>query len=251
MDDSQEFQEYQEYEEVCEEAGTPEEAAKDHSTDPGTVSEEVRKKANKYFFSKVAINALLMILGAVLIALFLTQMQRGTALYKQQVSSKESLAEADKNERTEVFKDVVERSGVDYNNSEISGVLNMTKDASVASCEIDVEYGQDLEYVEKVLEEELPKLKKTIPAILDGPEYKGVNRLGESGVTLVIVAKCNEEDIKAVTRGLNKGILQIFYRNGINVPFPNVTISTLDPHSSHEEEREPERPVKKDEGLFQ
>lgn len=138
-----------------------------------------------------------------------------------------------------------------YNNSEISGVLNMTKDASVAACEIDVEYGQDLEYVEKVLEEELPKLKKTIPAILDGPDYKGVNKLGESGVTLVIVAKCNEEDIKAVTRGLNKGILQIFYRNGINVPFPNVTISTLDPHSSHEEEREPERPVKKDEGLFQ
>ena len=158
MDDSQEFQEYQEYEEVCEEAGTPEEAAKDHSTDPGTVSEEVRKKANKYFFSKVAINALLMILGAVLIALFLTQMQRSTALYNQEISSKESLtevievleshsknaeelitvfhdcnqdkaddlrelftsgvfdslAEADKNERTEVFRDVVERSGVDY-----------------------------------------------------------------------------------------------------------------------------------------
>ena len=88
MDDSQEFQEYQEYEEVCEEAGTPEEAAKDHSTDPGTVSEEVRKKANKYFFSKVAINALLMILGAVLIALFLTQMQRSNALYKQEISSK-------------------------------------------------------------------------------------------------------------------------------------------------------------------
>lgn len=88
MDDSQEYQEYQEYEEVCEAAGTPEEAAKDHSADPGTVSEEVRKKANKYFFSKVAINALLMILGAVLIALFLTQMQRSTALYKQEISSK-------------------------------------------------------------------------------------------------------------------------------------------------------------------
>ena len=31
------------------------------------VTEEIRKKANKYFFSKVAVNALLMILGAVLI----------------------------------------------------------------------------------------------------------------------------------------------------------------------------------------
>ena len=212
MDDSQEFQEYQEYEEVCEEAGTPEEAAKDHSTDPGTVSEEVRKKANKYFFSKVAINALLMILGAVLIALFLTQMQRSTALYKQEISSKESLtevidvleshsknaeelitvfhdcnqdkaddlrelftsgvfdslAEADKNERTEVFRDVVERSGVDYNNSEISGALNMTQATSFAMCQITIEYGQDIEYVEEVL--------------------------------------------------------KIFYKNGITVPYPHVTV---------------------------
>ena len=138
-----------------------------------------------------------------------------------------------------------------YNNSEISGVLNMTKDASVAFCEIDVEYGQNLEYVEKVLREELPTLKKTIPTILDGPEYRGVEKLGESGVTLLIAAKCNEEDIKVVTRGLNKEILQIFYRNGINVPFPNVTISTLESHSSQEEELEPERPVKKDKGLFE
>lgn len=116
----------------------------------------------------MTINALLMILGAVLIALFLTQMQRGTALYKQQVSSKESLAEADKNERTEVFKDVVERSGVDYNNSEISGVLNMTQATSFAMCQINIEYGQDIEYVEEVL--------------------------------------------------------KIFYKNGITVPYPHVTV---------------------------
>ena len=153
MDDIHDYRE-----ELNEEAGAPEEAVKDHSADHVPVSEEIRKKANKYFFSKVAVNALLIILGAVLIALFLTQMQRGTALYKQQVSSKEaleevievleahsenaeelsdvfhdcnqdkaddlrelftsgafdSLAEADQNQRTEVFKDVVERSGVDY-----------------------------------------------------------------------------------------------------------------------------------------
>ena len=63
MDDIHDYRE-----ELNEEAGAPEEAVKDHSADHVPVTEEIRKKANKYFFSKVAVNALLMILGAVLIA---------------------------------------------------------------------------------------------------------------------------------------------------------------------------------------
>jgi small conductance mechanosensitive channel len=38
-----------------------------------------------------------------------------------------------------------------YNNSEISGVLNMTQEASIAVCKISMEYGQNIEYVESVL----------------------------------------------------------------------------------------------------
>ena len=115
-----------------------------------------------------------------------------------------------------------------YNNSDISGVLNMTQQASVASVTIGVEYGQDLDYVEGVLERELPALRENNPKILDGPTYLGVSELAESGVNLMIICKCHENDIKGVNRYLNREVLQIFYRNGINVPFPNVTISQLD-----------------------
>ncbi len=115
-----------------------------------------------------------------------------------------------------------------YNNSEISGILNMTKEASVAAATISIEYGQDIDYVEAVLARDLPALKKENPLILDGPTYIGVSNLGDSGVDLTIIAKCNEQDIKGVIRYLNKGVLQIFYRNNINVPFPNVTVSQLD-----------------------
>ena len=31
-----------------------------------------------------------------------------------------------------------------------------------------------------------------------------------------------------MNRFLNRELLQIFYRNGINVPFPNITVSKLD-----------------------
>ena len=115
-----------------------------------------------------------------------------------------------------------------YNNSEISGVLNMTQEASWAMTYIDIEYGQDLNYVEEVLERELPKLRDSNPRITGGPMYMGVQNLKDSGVELLVCCNCNEQDILSVRRYLNKGVLQIFYDNGINVPFPNVTISTLD-----------------------
>ena len=116
-----------------------------------------------------------------------------------------------------------------FNNSDISGVLNMTKEASVAVSTISIEYGQDIDYVEAVLERELPALKENNPKILDGPTYIGVSNLGASGVDLTVVCKSFETDVKGVSRYMNKEILKIFYRNHINVPFPNVTVSQLDP----------------------
>ena len=115
-----------------------------------------------------------------------------------------------------------------YNNSEISGVLNMTKETSVASTTISIEYGQDIDYVEAVLARELPKLKEKNDKIVDGPTYLGVSGLGDSGVSMTVIARCSEQNVRGMNRFLNKEVLQIFYRNGINVPFPNVTVSQLD-----------------------
>ncbi|MBR2989955.1 MAG: hypothetical protein IKF51_00665 [Solobacterium sp.] len=119
---------------------------------------EIRKKANTYFFAKVVFNAVLIILGAVLIGVFLRQMQNRTAIYKQRANSEQALEEAievletnqddvseltrifhdgnqdmvndlyhlmtsglfdslgtaDTETRSEVFRDVIERSGADY-----------------------------------------------------------------------------------------------------------------------------------------
>ena len=115
-----------------------------------------------------------------------------------------------------------------YNNSEISGVLNMTKEASIAVTKIDIEYGQDIDYVEEVLKRELPKLKDDNPKILEGPTYLGVSELGASGITISIFARCYETNVMNTVRYMNKAVLKIFYKYGINVPFPNITVSNLD-----------------------
>ncbi|MBR1986198.1 MAG: hypothetical protein IKG25_08330 [Mogibacterium sp.] len=42
---------------------------------------------------------------------------------------------------------------------------------------------------------------------------------------VLIAAKCKEDDIYTVKRVMNKEVLKIFYKYGINVPFPHVTVT--------------------------
>ncbi len=118
-----------------------------------------------------------------------------------------------------------------FNNSSISGVVNMTKEASFAAIDVSIEYGESIERVEKVLKDEFPKIKKRLPEIMDGPFYKGVSELGESGVVLKIVAQCTEKNRLQLARDLNREIFILFGKNNINIPFPQVTMSYLEEDS--------------------
>ena len=112
-----------------------------------------------------------------------------------------------------------------FNNSEVSGVLNMTKESSVSMAKIAIEYGQDLSYVEDVLARELPGLKDKNEQVLEGPTYLGVSELADSGIVLMFMCRCKESSVGSVGRFMNRELLRIFSENGISVPFPHVTIS--------------------------
>lgn len=112
-----------------------------------------------------------------------------------------------------------------FNNSSISGVINMTRQHSFASCTVGIEYGESLERVEEVLARELPLMRERLPAIKDGPFYKGVKELGASSVDIMILALCAEGDRIQLCRDLNREIKLIFDRNNINIPFPQVVLN--------------------------
>lgn len=120
-----------------------------------------------------------------------------------------------------------------YNNSDIRGVLNQTVQPSTAKTLIDVEYGESLEKVDEIIKTKLPEI--VIEGIIEGISYDGVASLGASGVTLQFTAKCNEGDIFAIQREMNKRIKIMFDENGIGIPFPQLVVHTA---------KEPE-PVKK------
>ncbi len=111
------------------------------------------------------------------------------------------------------------------NNSEITTIINQTKDTSLAKCVVGIDYCESLPRVELAVKENLQKIKENIPAIIEGPYYKGVTALNTSSVDLLFVAKCKEEDIYQVQRELNREFKLLFDEYKINIPFPQVVVN--------------------------
>ena len=114
------------------------------------------------------------------------------------------------------------------NNSEIRTLINQTKENSMAVCKISIGYGENLEKVEKIIKDNLGQIKENIPAIIDGPFYKGVAELGESSVVLQFMANCKEDDIYQVQRDLNRELKVLFDKNNINIPFNQLVVHMED-----------------------
>ena len=110
------------------------------------------------------------------------------------------------------------------NNSQIKTIINQTKELSLAKCYVSTRYEDRIENIEAIIADNIDKIKEKIPAIVEGPYYKGVAELGESSVDLLFVAKCKEADIYQVQRDLNREIKIMFDNNDIGIPFPQIVI---------------------------
>ena len=110
------------------------------------------------------------------------------------------------------------------NNSDIRSIINQTKELSLAKVYVSTRYEDRIENIEAVIADNLETIKEHIPAIVEGPFYKGVAELGESSVDLLFIAKCKETDIYQVQRDLNREIKIMFDNNNIGIPFPQIVI---------------------------
>ena len=127
------------------------------------------------------------------------------------------------------------------NNSAISNIINNTQDLSVAIVDVGTEYNESILRIEEVIEAALPEMKKHVPAIVEGPYYKGVSALGESSVNIRLIAKCKEEDKYQVERDLNRELKILFDANDINIPFNQVVLNTRDPNEPNKTQYKPKK----------
>jgi small conductance mechanosensitive channel len=114
------------------------------------------------------------------------------------------------------------------NNSDIRGAINTTSSLSKAICEIAIGYGEDLEKVEKVIRENLHEIKNSIPKIVEGPYYLGVQTLGDSSVILRVIGMVHEGDRYTVARSLNREMKILFDKNKIEIPFPQLVVHNIE-----------------------
>lgn len=111
------------------------------------------------------------------------------------------------------------------NNSQISSIINQSKELSVTTCVVAIDYRESIPRVELIIKNNLERIKQNIPEIVEGPYYKGVDSLGDSSVNLLFIATVKESNYYVVQRALNREIKMIFDENNVSIPFPQVTIN--------------------------
>jgi len=110
------------------------------------------------------------------------------------------------------------------NNSELRIVTNMTQHRSVALCDVTISFDENLERVEKIIKDSLTEIAYRHEIITEGPDYLGVAEFNASGMTLRIIAKCNEADRMRLTRTLNKEFKLLFDKHNIKIAVPGIVI---------------------------
>ena len=111
------------------------------------------------------------------------------------------------------------------NNSAIASIINQSKELSVTTCVVAIDYRESIPRVELIIKNNLDKIREAIPEIVDGPYYKGVDSLGESSVNLLFIATVKETDYYVVQRALNREVKMLFDANNVSIPFPQVTLN--------------------------
>ena len=120
-------------------------------------------------------------------------------------------------------------------NSAITSMVNLTDSLSLAIVEISIPYEENLARTETLLIEHLKDMDKRIPAIVEGPYYKGVEDMGDSAVILKVIAKVKEEDRFQATRDMKRDIYIFLNDNEITVPYPQLTLTQGPNKADHPE----------------
>ena len=115
------------------------------------------------------------------------------------------------------------------NHSSIGDVVNLSRELSLAIVDCDFPYDVPIEHIENLFEKKFPIIAEKIPAIIEGPFYKGVCEYKDSNVTVKIVAKCLEDDRFQVQRDLMREYRSILTEEGIDISYIQVVVNQPEP----------------------
>lgn len=109
-------------------------------------------------------------------------------------------------------------------NRMISEVINHTIENSLAIVDIGISYNEDLEKVEKVLNDACKELSKKMKNIKSDITCIGIQSLSDSSIIYRITAETLPMGQYEVERIIRKEIKKVLDKNNIEIPFPQVVV---------------------------
>jgi len=110
------------------------------------------------------------------------------------------------------------------NNGNIDGLINYSRNNSIAIVEFGVAYNTDLQYLNDIMPAFLEDVKNKYELIVDYPNFLGVTELASSSINMRIIAKTLPMKHFQVERDIRRDLVMYFAKNNIEIPFPQVVV---------------------------
>ncbi|MFA7076765.1 MAG: mechanosensitive ion channel family protein, partial [Candidatus Izemoplasmatales bacterium] len=111
-----------------------------------------------------------------------------------------------------------------FSNGNITQSINYSVADSIAVIEFGISYEEDIQKTIDLLNQELPKLKNTLPEMIENPVVLGVTDLASSSVNIRVIARTLPESQYNVERKIRQSIKELLTDNGIEIPFPQIVV---------------------------
>lgn len=111
-----------------------------------------------------------------------------------------------------------------FNNGSIDPVSNFSMNHSLAIIDFAIAYKEDVKKTTDILNKALPKIYEERENLLEVPRILGVNNLADSGVEMRVVALVKSMTQWGEQRAIRQYVKEILDENGIEIPFPQVTL---------------------------
>lgn len=109
-------------------------------------------------------------------------------------------------------------------NSIITEFVNQSRNASIAVVTTFVDYATPIQQTEEVLLAGLPVLREHIPDLLEIPDYKGIEQMGDNGYLVKVIGRCPENKRFQVQRDLTREIMLILQAGGVIIAYPQMDV---------------------------
>lgn len=110
------------------------------------------------------------------------------------------------------------------NNGQIKTIINHSKNHSLAIVDISIEYKQDLDKIETLIENNINVFYDCSNLILTKPQYLGVQKFDDSGLGLRIIAECVSYEHFGVQRAIRKELHKLFNNNNIKYALTQIVL---------------------------